>query len=652
MISVIAGTAGAGKTALAVQWAHQVARRFPDGQLYANLRGYDPGQPVTAGAALGQFLRALGIPGPDLPADDEERAACYRSLLAGRRMLIVLDNAAGADQVRPLLPGTPGSVALVTSRDTLAGLVARNGARRLDLDVLPVPDAVSLLQALIGARVGAEPEAAAALAARCGRLPLALRVAAELAAARPAASLASLAAELADQQRRLDLLAAGGDARTAVRAVFSWSLRHLDPGTVRAFRLLGVHPGPDFDSRAAAALTGTGAGQAGQLLDQLIRAHLVHRTAPNRYALHDLLRDYARELAAADSAGEQRAALTRLFDHYLHCAAAAMDTLFPAESSQRPDLPVPAADLSWLTDPHAARTWLGDELPSLAAAAAYAAAHGWPEHAIGLAATLFRYLDPAGHLTEAVTLHQSAGTAARQTGDVAAEARALSNLAAAELRQSRDQEATGHLRQARELSHRIGDRDGEARASGNLGVLAFWQGRYAQAADHYEQAMSLHRETGNRTGEITGLCNLAAARARLNQYQTASAHLRQALAASREIGHQDGEAYVLANLGDISLRQGHYQQAGPYIRQSLALCRRIGDRAGEAAALSSLGELALRQRRYQTAARHLHKALALSRDAGARSAETDALSLLGELSAATGERTVDPTALDTATPGR
>ena len=233
VISAIGGTAGVGKTALAVHWAHQVAARFPDGQLYVNLRGYDPDQPMPAADALAGFLRALGVPGQDIPAEASERAARYRSLLAGRRMLVVLDNARQAEQVRPLLPGSPGCVTVVTSRDSLAGLVARDGAIRLDLDLLPPLGGGRPAAALIGARVDADPAAADALAARCARLPLALRVAAELAAARPAASLAELAGELADQQRRLDLLDAGGDPRTGVRAVFSWSYRHLDADAAR-----------------------------------------------------------------------------------------------------------------------------------------------------------------------------------------------------------------------------------------------------------------------------------------------------------------------------------------------------------------------------------------------------------------------------------
>ena len=322
VISVIAGTAGVGKTALAVHWAHEAAGRFPDGQLYVNLRGYDPGQPMRAADALAGFLRALGMPGQNIALAQDERAAQFRTMVAGRRMLIVLDNASDVDQVRPLLPGTPSCATVVTSRDALTGLVARDGARRLDLDLLPLPDALSLLRALIGDRVDADPAAAAALAANCCRLPLALRVAAELAAARPAASLAQLARELTDQQRLLDLLDAGGDQYTAMRAVFSWSCRHLDPAAARAFRLAGGFPGASLDAYAVAALTGSSLQLATQVLAQLHRACLIQQTVPGRYDMHDLLRGYARELATAqDSEQERRVALTRLFDYYLHTAA-------------------------------------------------------------------------------------------------------------------------------------------------------------------------------------------------------------------------------------------------------------------------------------------------------------------------------------------
>ncbi|HEX8758499.1 MAG TPA: NB-ARC domain-containing protein, partial [Pseudonocardiaceae bacterium] len=332
VISAVSGTAGVGKTALALRWAHRVRGQFPDGQLYVNLHGFDPEQPLSAADALAGFLRALGLAGQHIPVEVEERAATYRSLLDGRRILIVLDNASSVEQVRPLLPGAPSCVVVVTSRDSLAGLVARHSARRLDLDLLPLEDAVALLAALIGGRVHAEPDAAATLARLCARLPLALRVAAELAAARPTISLAQLVDELADEQQRLELLDAGGDARTAVRGVFSWSYQHLPATVARAFRLIGLHPGPYFDPYAVAALANTSLDQAQQMADLLARAHLIQAPHPGHYGIHDLLRAYATWLAdVEDSTAEQRAGLTRLFDHYLATAAAAMDMLIPAE---------------------------------------------------------------------------------------------------------------------------------------------------------------------------------------------------------------------------------------------------------------------------------------------------------------------------------
>ncbi len=302
VISAIGGTAGVGKTALAVHWAHLVAGQFSDGQLYVNLRGYDPDQPMPVAEALAGFLRALGVASQDIPAEVAEQAARYRSLLAERRMLVVLDNASSEEQVRPLLPASRSSAVVVTSRDALTGLVARDGAQRLDLELLPAADAVDLLRALIGPRVDADPAAAAALAEQCSRLPLALRVVAELATARADLPLDALRDELADHQRRLELMDAGGDPRTGVRAVFS-----------------------------------CGTAEVRGHLEALVRAHLVRGAGPGRYGLHDLLRAYARALAADKDGGrEHQAALTRLFDYYLGAAAAAMDLLFPAERHRRP----------------------------------------------------------------------------------------------------------------------------------------------------------------------------------------------------------------------------------------------------------------------------------------------------------------------------
>jgi NB-ARC domain len=338
VISAIAGTAGMGKTSLAVHWAYRVRERFPDGELYVNLRGYDPGPPVTPEQALDGFLRALDVPAEKIPHDVDAQAGLYRSLLAGRRMVVVLDNAASPDQVRPLLPGSPPCVVVVTSRSRLSGLIAREGAYRLTLDVLPAEDAVTLLRHAIGAdRVDAEPGAAAEVARHCGYLPLALRIAAERAAARAHLRLADLAEELAVEHDRLDLLTADDDEITGVRAVFSWSYRTLAPETARAFRLLGRHPGPDVGVASAAALTGSTTTSVRRQLDALTSAHLVTETRRDRYQFHDLLRAYATERASLDeSPDENTHTIRRVLEWYLHTAHAALYVLYP----QHPEIPL------------------------------------------------------------------------------------------------------------------------------------------------------------------------------------------------------------------------------------------------------------------------------------------------------------------------
>ncbi|HUD37586.1 MAG TPA: BTAD domain-containing putative transcriptional regulator [Streptosporangiaceae bacterium] len=557
VISAIGGTAGVGKTALALRWAHQVAPHFPDGQLYVNLRGYAPGQPMEAGEALSRFLRTMGVAGCDIPADTQERAARYRSLLAGRQMLILLDNASEVAQVRPLLPGAPGCVTLVTSRDSLAGLVARDGAHRIDLGLLPLPEAVVLLRAMIGARVNDDPASVTELAELCARLPLTLRVAAELAIARPTVPLADLAAELADGRRRLDLMDAGGDASTAVRTVFSWSYRHLDGAAARAFRLAGLHPGPSVDRQALAALAGVTTGEAGRMLAVLARAYLLQAVGPGRYGLHDLLGAYARELAVAhDDEQDRRTALTRLSDYYLGAAAAAMDTAFPAEASRRPRIeaasPVPDPPFP---DQAAALAWLDAERANMTATIVYAADHGRPchdrpGHATRLAEILFRYLDAGGHFAEAIIIHAHAHRAAVRAGDQASEGTALANLGATHSRQGRDQQACEYIRQALRLHGEVGDQIGQVRALSLLGCVDRWRGRYQRAAEHQRQALTL----------------------------------------ARDIADPTGEAYALAYLGELDLLQDRYDRADEHIRKALILFRELGDRNGEAGALNSLGE--------------------------------------------------------------
>jgi tetratricopeptide (TPR) repeat protein len=630
VISAVSGTAGVGKTALAVRWAHRISGRFPDGQLYVNLRGYDPDLPMPPGDALAGFLRGLGVSGEDIPLDLDERAARYRTELAGRRVLVVLDNAASVEQVRPLLPGTPTATVVVTSRDALAGLVALHGARRLDLDLLPRPDAITLLRRLIGPdRVDADPQAAAELAAECAGLPLALRVAAELAVARPTEPLAELVSELADRQQRLRALDTGDDPRAAVAEVFSWSVEHLPAAAARVFRLLGLHPGPDLDAYAAAALTDTTLPRARQALDTLARAHLV-QPAGGRYGMHDLLRAYATHLTYQEDTDEQwRAAQTRLFDYYLATTATAVDTRHPADAHHRPRISAPATPVPHFDGEPQALAWLDAERAVLAAGCAYTAAHGWPAHTVALAATLFRYLDTGGHYADAVAIHDHARRAAHDIGDRAGEATALTNLGVVDWRKGTYERAAEHYQQALDLLQPAGDRDGRARALTNLGVVHWRQGHYGPAAEHLEQALALYRQTGDRDGEASALVNLGNIRWQQGRYEQARVWQEQALRLFRQTGDRDGEAIALNNIGNVHMSKGRYEQAIRYMEQALDLNQRASNRDGVAYALNNLGGIHARQGRHEKAASHYRQALDLVRQTGNQTGEADALAGLG-----------------------
>jgi tetratricopeptide (TPR) repeat protein/DNA-binding XRE family transcriptional regulator len=630
VISAVSGTAGAGKTALAVHWAHRMAAHFPDGQLYVNLRGYDPEQPVQPAEALAGFLGALGASGPGIPLGEAPRAARYRSLLDGRRLLVVLDNAATEEQVRPLLPGSPSVMVLVTSRATLPGLVARDGARRLDLDLLPADDAVALLRTLIGDRVDADPASAQALAGLCARLPLALRVAAELAAARVDRPLAELAAELADERDRLEHLDAGGDPRGAVASVLSWSYQRLDPEAAEMFRLLGLHPGQDWDRYSAAALAATTASRAGQLLAVLSRTHMIERAGPDRHGMHDLLRAYAADQAAAsDQDNSRREALSRLFDYYLAACSAAMNCLALAERHHRPEAHPVSTPVPEFDDQDAARSWLNAELPTLVAVAAHTASHGWPEHTIRLAQTLHRYFDGVDD-TVGLTICHHALDAAVDCDDRAAQARTLTTMGVIYGRQGLYSRATECHEEAVTLARQAGDRLTQGWALGNLGLIHDQQGRYAEAARCHRQTLPLHRELGDVTGEAIALSNLGLIYLRQSSYQQAAQHMRQAIELYRQVGHQFGEAIALTNLGEVRHRQGHYQEAADYQAQALALSRQLGSRRVEAWALTRLGKVRCRQGRPEHAIGDHQQALEIFREVGDRDGEAEALNGTGE----------------------
>jgi DNA-binding SARP family transcriptional activator/tetratricopeptide (TPR) repeat protein len=625
VISALAGAAGVGKTALAVRWAHQVAERFRDGQLYVNLRGYDPDEPVAATDALADLLGALGVPGQEIPEGADERARLFRSRLAGRRVLVLLDNARNAEQVRPLLPGDPGCVAVVTSRDSLAGLVAADGARRLDLDVLPLAEAVGLLRALIGPRINQDPAATVALAGLCARLPLALRIAAELAAARPDPPVAELVAEL--EESRLDLLDAGED-RADVRAVFSWSVRQLPDEVAGAFALVGLHPGEDLDAHAAAALTDTTVGQARRVLARLHRASLVQAAGSGRYGMHDLLRAYAREQAAAGDSCQQ--ALTRLFDYYLSAAAAAMDVLIPAEAHRRPRVPPSAAAIPALPGQAEAQAWLDTERANLVAVVVHCAGHGWAAHATGMAATLFRYLISGSHLPEAQTVYSRSLQAARQSGDLAAEAEALNGLGGIGMIRGHPQAAAENYRAALERYQQCGDRAGQARATLNLGGIEHQLHNLRSAASYCRQAITASEEADDSLGVARALCSLAGVETDLGSYAQAASQLGRALRTFRKAKDQLYEAYALERIGELNLRRGQLTEAADYYEQALAINRRIDNATGIAHQLLSLGDVSQRQGAYQQAVGYQRRALDQFRHAGNQHGEFVTLRALAE----------------------
>jgi DNA-binding SARP family transcriptional activator len=399
-VVVISGTAGVGKTALAVRFGHQVARHFPGGQLYVNLHGVDPGAPMEPAVALRFFLDALGAPPHRIPSGTEGRAALYRSLLDGKRVLIVLDNARNAAQVRPLLPGSPGCLVLVTSRNQMGGLVAAEGAVPLTLDVLSHAEAHEMLARRLGRdRVAAEPEAADEIISSCARLPLALAIAVGRAAGRRTRPLAELAAELRDARGsglRLDALEPD-DAVTDVRAVLSWSYDQLPPTAARMFRLLGLHPGPDISLSAAASLAGMARAEAGSVLRELTRTHMVAEHMPARFAFHDLLRAYAVDQAERhDTAYERRAAVHRVLDHYLHTAMAVSVRFSPHRAPLRLPAPQPGVLPADVADKEQATAWFDAEVPVLLALIGYADAHGFDGHVWQLAWTLGPFFNRRG----------------------------------------------------------------------------------------------------------------------------------------------------------------------------------------------------------------------------------------------------------------
>jgi tetratricopeptide (TPR) repeat protein/DNA-binding SARP family transcriptional activator len=614
VISAVAGTAGVGKTTLAVHWAHRVSSGYSDGQLYIDLRGYDPDPPVTPADALAVLLRGLGVDGAMLPAELTNRASLYRSLTAGRRLLIVLDNANSVEQVRMLLPGTASCLVLITSRDDLAGLVARDGARRIDLDLLPMQDAVALLGKLIGTRVDAEPDAATLLAERCGRLPLALRIAAELAVTRQAAGIAELVAELADEHRRLDVLAVPADERTDISSVLSWSYRQLASPAARCFRLLGLSGIHDIDSYAAAALTNADLDDAGRLLNVLGRGHLLQYSHTDHYWMHDLLRAYTARLAhRIDSDSDRNAALSRMFDYYVHTAAVAMNVAFPSARHRRPPLPAPHTPSPPLPGRAQALAWLDQQLPNLVTVTAHTARYGWPDHAHNLAATLWLYLIAAGRYPEAMSVHRHALDVARAQADRTREAAALNNLGRICDEWGRYEESLTYQEQALGIYAELGDQAGLATASSSLGALYGRRGRQAEGFSYQQRALDIFRELGDRFGESIALTKLGNLCGHTGDYRQALTYYQQTLAIQGDTGDRWVRTGTLIDIGIIQVRLGLYDDAITSYRQALDSACHDENPSAEARARLDLAGIYHRRGLHDQAVDHQQRALNIAR---------------------------------------
>jgi tetratricopeptide (TPR) repeat protein/transcriptional regulator with XRE-family HTH domain len=592
VISAIAGTAGVGKTALALHWAHQAAGQFPDGQLYVNLCGFAPsGAPVTPAEAIRRFLVALGMPPERIPADAEAQAGLYRSLVAGKTMLIVLDNARDEEQVRPLLPASPGSLVMVTSRNSLAGLAATNGARLLSLDVLTHDEAVQLLTARIGqARAAAEPDAIAEIADLCACLPLALAVGAARATVWPRLPLSALAGELRTAIGRLDALDTG-DPAASVRAVFSWSYDRLSGETARMFRLLGLHCGPDISVPATASLAARSQPEARRLLRELTRDRLITEHVPGRYAFHDLLRAYAADLARqTDSVDDRAVASARFLDHYLHTAYAANMVMAPSHAPITVTALSPGAVPEPIADHQQAMTWFEAEHDVLSAAVSRAAESGFDRHAWQLPWAMAVYHQRGGHAHERVAMLGTGLAAATRLGDTAGQAVSHRMLAIAYIRLGDFGQAESHARQAMELCQGLGDRHGEARGHTTLGSIAERQGRYADALHHCEQALHLYQAAGYAAGEAQMLNNIGWDYGLLGDYQQARAFCRRAVILSAQVGDRHTEGYAWDSVGYAERHVGDFGEAAACYQRALSIFRDIGDRYSEANTLHQLGD--------------------------------------------------------------
>ena len=628
-IHAIGGMAGIGKTAFAVHAAHQLAGRFPDGQIFVPLHGHTPGQrPVDPADALASLLLTAGLGASRVPPGLEPRSGMWRDYLAGKRLLLLLDDAAGHEQVRPLLPGTSGSLVLITSRRHLTAL---EDARAISLDTLPADEAAGLL-ARLADRPDLDPGDAAVrhIARLCGYLPLAIAMLARQFHHHLSWTADGLAAKLAAARDRLELMHA---ENLSVAAAFDLSYLDLAPDHQRLFRRLGLHPGTDIDAYAAAALNATSVATASLGLDALYDQYLLAEPAQGRYRFHDLIREHARTLAATDPPAERDAAVDRILDYYLHTASTASQYLARRTSAVTV---TPPAAVPGLPGREEAVTWMDAERLNLHAAASYAAASERLGHAIAIPAAINGYLLSQGHWDQALTLHRTALSAARAASDRPAEAGALNQLGIVQRLTGDLPAAIASFTLALELCCDLGDRSGEADARNELGVVQCTTGDYPAAIASLNRAVTQYRGLGDRSSEASALNDLGVVQLAAGRYPAAAASFTRALEAHRRLGDRLWEANALNNIGAVQRLTGDYPAAAGSHTQALELYRDLGNRFGEANALNELGIVQRLTGESPAAARNHAQALELYRDLGHRTGEARALNELGIVQCLTG----------------
>jgi tetratricopeptide (TPR) repeat protein len=596
VISAVDGLPGVGKTALAVYWAHQVQDRFPDGTLYVNLRGYGPGDPAQPSDVLDGFLRALGEQPERIPIGVESRAGLYRSLLAGRKVLVLLDNAGSVEQVRSLLPGSRGCLVLVTSRDSLTGLVINEGAVRVTLPPMATNEALELVRGTIGSSLARDDaDAVQRLVQLCNGLPLALRISSGRIAARPQLRVGDMVREMVDDRQRLDTLSTSRDAAAGLRQVFDWSYEKLTAEQARIFRLLGLHPGPDVSLPAAAAVAGLTVPQTRRLLDELAEVHLTDLVAWDRYRQHDLLRAYAAERAEHDDLPEIRdRAVRTLLNWYVHSTRIADQILYPAYVRRFHDLAGPTEPVIDMNGRKEAETWLVSEQANVVAAIRYAVEQDLTSPAIALSHAIETHLYHGAYWGDLLEVCALGITAAERSNDRASVGWFLNRRGWARLQVSGWEDAVDDLHRALELARGLHDPYLEAYARNDLGTGCLRRERYAEALDYLSPAIPLSQGTDGGRQEAFVHCNVSSALAGLGDYDHALTHAQRSLRLRRQAGDREGEVFTRNQLAQVWQALGDHTKAIEACEGALGIPREYVYLPDVAAVLETLGASLLR----------------------------------------------------------